>query len=313
MQIKDLSQPVTSKKLNESLSKTFGYKLKLEQFSDVQLEDARNKLRTDISQFELSESYDSILENESYQKTKALLDVINQEIFERSESVEEPVETRQVSEQAMYTAIRHRAQNMSVPESWINNAIKRMKLGESDREELSAELSLRYDLNEAQASWVLLEGEEQKAENILSTKDMVSKITNWIEDTAAMKADQLLELLDAIRREQGSDVSQQFSEVVSGALEGLYSALVSAREGLSNGLAIVSGEQAETMGGGTPGSAVASGLGEEPPQIPGEEGGLPPAPEGEELPQPAAEAGRMKRESVEYSRKLGLLLSSKKK
>ncbi len=217
MQIKDLSQPVTSKKLNESLSKTFGYKLKLEQFSDVQLEDARNKLRTDISQFELSESYDSILENESYQKTKALLDVINQEIFERSESVEEPVETRQVSEQAMYTAIRHRAQNMSVPESWINNAIKRMKLGESDREELSAELSLRYDLNEAQASWVLLEGEEQKAENILSTKDMVSKITNWIEDTAAMKADQLLELLDAIRREQGSDVSQQFSEVVGGA------------------------------------------------------------------------------------------------
>ena len=315
MQIKDLSHPVTSKRLNESLSKTFGYKLKLEQFTDVQLEDVRNKLRTDISQFELSESYDSILENDAYQKTKALLDVINQEIFERSETEEAPVEIKQVSEQAMYTAIRHRAQNMSVPESWINNAIKRMKLGESDREELSAELSLRYDLNEAQASWVLLEGEEQKAENILSSKDMVSKITNWIEDTAAMKADQLLELIDAIRREQGSDVSQQFSQTVGNALEGLYSALVSAREGLSQGLAIVSGEQAETMGGGTPGSAVTSGLGEEPPQIPGEEAGLPAEPvpgEGEELP-PESDAGRMKRESVEYSRKLGMMLSSKKK
>ena len=86
MQIKDLSQPVTSKTLNESVAKTFGYKLKLEQFSDVQLEDVRNKLRTELSQMEMNESYDSILESSKYQKTRALLDVINQAIFERNEA-----------------------------------------------------------------------------------------------------------------------------------------------------------------------------------------------------------------------------------
>lgn len=305
MQLKDLAQPVTSKKLNESLTKKFGYKLKLENFNDCQLEDVRNKLRTEISQMELSESYDSILENAKYQKTKALLDVINQEIFEREESAAavEVESVKQVSEHALYTAIRHRAENFAVPESWINNAIKRIQLGECDRDELSAELSLRYDLNEAQASWVLLEGEEQKAENILSTKDMVGKITNWIEDTSAMKSDQFLELVDSIRAEQGSAVAQEFSGVIQEALESLYQALVISREGLTKGLGIVSGEQIETMGVGAPtepGAAVPTDLG-----APGEE----------ELPPPPAAGGeeRMKRESVEYSRRLGMLLSGSKK
>ena len=312
MQLKELSQPVTSKKLNESLAKTFGYKLKLEQFNDVQLSDVQNKLRTEISQMELSESYDNILENAKYQKTKALLDVVNQALAERMEDAElaeNYMPTKQISQEAMISAIKHRASKMSVPESWIKNAIKRIQLGESDRQELAAELTLRYDLSESQASWMLLEGEEQKAENILSTKDMVSKITNWIEDTAAMKADQLLELLDSIRAEQGADVAGQFNEVVQQALDGLYTALVSSREGLSKGLAIVSGDQVETMGG-TPGSEVTAGMGGvETTEIPGEEGGMP----GEEGGMPPSDSDRMKRESVQYSRRLGMLLNSKKK
>jgi predicted XRE-type DNA-binding protein len=162
----------------------------------------------------------------------------------------------------------------------------------------------------------LLEGEEKKAENILTTKDMVSKITNWIEDTAAMKADQLLELLDSIRVEQGSDVAQQFNEVVKNALESLYNALVSSREGLSQGLGIVSGEQTQTMGAGAPAMPGA----EVPPvggampgaELPPEAGAELPPEAGAEVP-PASEAGRMKRESIEYSRKLGMMLSSKKK
>ena len=133
MQIQDLSQPVTSSKLNESLSKKFGYKLKLEQFSDIQLEDVRNKLRTELSQMELSESYDGILESPQYQKTRALLVVINQEILEREIAAADGIleTSKPVSDKALYAAIQHRAEKMSVPEGWIKNAIKRMKLGES--------------------------------------------------------------------------------------------------------------------------------------------------------------------------------------
>jgi chromosome segregation protein len=45
MQIRELSKPVTSKKLNERLAKKFGYKLNLAKFTEAQLEDVRNTRR----------------------------------------------------------------------------------------------------------------------------------------------------------------------------------------------------------------------------------------------------------------------------
>jgi len=312
MQLKELSKKINSKVLNESLAKNFGSRLNLESFNDGQLYDVRNKLRTEVSQMELSESYDSIIENTKYQKTKALLDVINEAILEREETnnTNIPLPETQVRPEAIHSAIRHRAENLSVPESWINHAIKRMQLGESDKAELSAELSIRYDLNEAQANWVLLENEEDKAENILSTKDMVSKVTNWIEDTAAMKSDQLIELIDSITKFQDSQVSAQFKEVVGQALEALYNSLVTCREGLSKGLSIVSGDNVETMGDTQPNPAG--------PPIPPIDDvtdtqnnitGLPNTDDNSTN----SEMGRLQRENIEYSRKLALMLSEQKK
>jgi hypothetical protein len=141
----------------------------------------------------------------------------------------------------------------------------------------------------------------------MATKDMVDRITGWLEDTAAMKAEQLLELCDSIRETQGSEVAQQYNDAVKPALEAIYTALETSRQGLSGALAIVSGGEAPTMG------SPAGGMGA--PELPapgGEE-----APLGSEVPEepmpPAAEIGREKRESVDYSRRLGMLLASKKK
>ena len=143
MQISEFSKPVTAKALNESLSKKFGFTINLEQFSDVQLEDARNKLRTKLSQLELSESYDSINESPEYQKTRMFLDTINQEIMERDEGKcsschhnpcscedeeeEESVKsksTKQVDEGYVNSTFRKRAQLNRVPSTWINEAIR---------------------------------------------------------------------------------------------------------------------------------------------------------------------------------------------
>ncbi len=326
MQIREFSQPVTSKKLNESLAMKFGYKVNLENFSDVQLEDARNKLRTRISQFEVNESYDSMVENHDYQKTRMFLDVINQEIMEREMTAGEKKEEKKIKakadksdmkksmkkqygenkgENVYFATIRKRAMSESVPEEWIDSAIERIELGESDRDELKAELAIRYDINESKASWMLLEGEEDKAEIIMATKDMVDRITGWLEDVAAMKAEQLLELQDSIREQLGSDVATQYVDSVKPALEAIYTALETSRQGLSQGLAVVSGEE----GPGTMGTeAPVGGMGpvEPAPEMGAEEPGALPAPA-------APEAGREKRESVEYSRRLGILLNSKKK
>lgn len=336
MQIREFSQPITSKALNEGLAKQFGYKINLEQFSDVQLEDARNKLRTKLSQIEMNESYDAVLENADYQKTRMFLDCINQAIAEREMTAAEKEEEKDIKaktdksgmkqsmkkqygkdkgESVYFATIRKRAMDESVPDSWIESAIQRISLGESDNTELKAELRLRYDLSESKASWLLCEGEESKAEIIMATKDMVDRITGWLEDVAAMKAEQLLELQDSIREQLGSDVAQSYVETVKPALEAIYTALETSRQGLSNGLAVVSGGEQATMGapaGGELGGPDLGGIAppvpgeEELPALPGEEGGLGDTP-------PAPEANRLKRESVEYSRKLSMMLNSKKK
>jgi hypothetical protein len=330
MQINDLNQPMTSLRLNESLSKNFGYKLKLENFSDAQLEDARNKLRTKVSQYEMNESYNTVVENTDYQKTRMFLDVVNQEIFERANCEEVDVETtpkkkKQKNEGYAQRTLRQRAQKLSVPESWINSAIRRITLGESNRRELTAELKVRYDLNESQASWILLENEETKAEVIMATRDIVDRITGWLEDIAAMRSEQFLELLDEIKQIAGSEVSQRYSDAVRPALENIYNALEQSRQGLTTGLAIISGDEPETLGAPTPGGPEKPNTSISPsaPPAPGgapmpAPGGAPmPAPGGAPMPEPEGEpvpdAGRLKRESVEYSRKLGMMLSSKKK
>lgn len=336
MQINEFNTPVTAKALNESLAKKFGYKINLEQFTDVQLEDARNKLRTRLSQYELGESYDTVLASPEYQKTRMFLDVVNQEILEREMTPAEKREEKAIKaktdksgmkadmqkrygkekgKSAYFATIRKRAMDESIPEGWIDSAIERMSLGESDIKELKAELKLRYDLSEAVASWTLCEGEEDKAEYILATKDMVGTVTKWLEDVAAMKAEQLLELMDSIRENQGSDVAAQYEQAVKPALEAIYTTLESQRANLSKGLAIVSGKEVGDVMGAPP----AGGMGDmgsmgdelggpdlgapaEEPELPGGEEGM-----------GAPEAERLKRESVDYSRRLGMLLTSKKK
>jgi hypothetical protein len=327
MQINDLSQRMTSLTLNESLAKNFGYKIQLENFTDVQLEDARNKLRTKISQFEMNESYNTVVENGEYQKTRMFLDVINQEIFEREENPEkciDDVDTKKKKKQKTdegyaQRTFRQRAEQLSVPDSWINNAIRRISLGESDRRELSAELKVRYDLNESQASWILLENEETRAEIIIQTRDIVQRITGWLEDIAAMRSEQFLELLDDIKHVAGSDVAQKYDSVVRPALDSIYSALETSRQGINQGLAIVAGDEPEMLGSPVAGETAQVGVST--PPSPGQEdlnvggpAGAPPSPDDAEMAGgPPSDAGRMKRESIEYSRKLGMMLSSKKK
>jgi|TARA_X000000950_G_scaffold93781_1_gene118051 hypothetical protein len=258
MNISEIRAPITSKAINESLAKKFGVKINVDKFTVEQLEDARNKIRTKMSQFETNESFDQVHSNDEYQKNKLFLDVLNQAISERDVVNDED----QVDE--------------------TPNPKKKIK-----------------------------EGEEDKAEIIMAAKDMVDKITGWMEDTAEMQAESMLELGDAVRDELGNAESEQYISSVKPTLEALYDQLEITRGVLSNGVAMLTGEQQSTMGTGE----------EEAPMEPMDaEADLEPTVDQEDdfaAAEPAAggeeEAGREKRESVNRSRKLGLLLSGKKK
>ena len=263
MIISEIAKPITAKMLNESLAKKFGQRIKLETFTLEQLQDARNKIRTTLSQVETNESFDAV-KSVNYQKSKMYLDVLNQAIKERAD-----------------------------------------------------EAPIQVEIEES----VVTEGAEDHAELVMAAKDMVDRVTGWMEDTAEMQTESMLELADAIRDELGQEQSDMFVNTVKPALEAMYAAMESTRISLTGGVGTITGE-------GGMGAMDAMGaeddMGMEPTvdsemdldaELPADDAEMDMSDEfgadeaatgGEE------EAGRAKRESVERSRKIGQILSKKK-
>jgi hypothetical protein len=164
---------------------------------------------------------------------------------------------------------------------------------------------------------VIKEGAEDAAELVMAAKDMVDRLTGWMEDTAEMQSESMLELADAIRDEMGAQQSEAFTNAVKPALEQLYTAMESTRVALTGGVGMLTGE------GGVPAADMGAELPAEEP-VPGGEDMEPTVDTEDEFATAAAaaggeeEAGRAKRESrnyarkkmIETSRRLGSILSS---
>jgi hypothetical protein len=257
MNIREISKPVTATSLNESLARRFGEKVSLDKFTLEQLQDARNKLRTKLSQVETTESFNEV-HNEPYQKNKLFLDVLNAAVTERTDA--------EVTNETEETIVR--------------------------------------------------EGAEDAAELVMAAKSMVDKVTSWMEDTAEMQTESMLELADAIRDEMGSEQSEAFVNSIKPALQALYTEMEGTRATLTSGVGMLTGEEepATTMGAEDEMADVDAEM--EPTDdmeatddaaaAEDEFAAAAPAAGGEE------EAGRAKRESVEHSRKIGQILSKKK-
>jgi hypothetical protein len=82
MKTTDFNQHTSSHKLNENLYKKFGVKVDFNKYSREQLEDARNKIRTEIHQVEARSNFNDLLTNETYQKNKQLVGLLNTRIKE---------------------------------------------------------------------------------------------------------------------------------------------------------------------------------------------------------------------------------------
>ncbi len=82
MKTSDFRKQLTSSQLRENMSKMFGMQVTLEKYSREQLEDMRNKLRTRMFQHEGQSGINDLLTNETYQKDKAMLALLNTRIKE---------------------------------------------------------------------------------------------------------------------------------------------------------------------------------------------------------------------------------------
>jgi hypothetical protein len=248
MQIREFSKPLTAAKLNESLAQRFGSKINIDEFTTEQLQDARNKLRTQVFNVETTESFDAV-QQQGHSKNKLFLDVLNAALSERDD--------------------------VSVA---IDEAIESLN-----------------------------EGEEDKAELVMAAKDMVDRVTGWMEDTAEMQTESMLELADAIRDEMGSEAAETFTNTIKPALEAMYGVMETTRVTLTQGVGMLTGEAEpmDTMGAEDP------GMDDMEPTVDGDEdetevplgdtdddfGAADAAAGGDEL------GGREKRESIERSKK----------
>jgi len=247
MQIREFSKPLTAAKLNESLAQRFGSKIDIDAFTTEQLQDARNKLRTQVFNVETTESFDAV-QQKGHSKNKLFLDVLNAALHERDD---------------VATA--------------IDEAIEQVN-----------------------------EGEEDKAELVMAAKDMVDRVTGWMEDTAEMQTESMLELADAIRDEMGSESAEAFTAAVKPALEAMYGVMETTRIALTGGVGMLTGEgePVDTMGAEEPGMeepgmepTVDGEMDAEVPAADDEFGAADAAAGGEEL------GGREKRESIDHSKK----------
>lgn len=91
----------------------------------------------------------------------------------------------------------------------------------------------------------LNEGEVSNAEVLLAAKDMVDSVQDAIEKVGKMQNEQLPQLLDSIRDQIGSEQADGFKNAVGETLATLMSNLQQAREGVDNGVRILSGEQVD--------------------------------------------------------------------
>jgi hypothetical protein len=94
------------------------------------------------------------------------------------------------------------------------------------------------------------EGVEEQSELILAAKDMMDKVTGFLEDLASMKTEGMLELADRIRDEMGAEKADAFLQKIQPAIEQAEATLSTTRQELDNGVRILTGEEvaADPMG-----------------------------------------------------------------
>ena len=151
MKTTDFNQHTSSHKLNENLYKKFGVKVDFNKYSREQLEDARNKIRTEIHQLEAKSNFNDLLTNETYQKNKQLVGLLNTRIKEMlGESI--AVMERKLSEAEKKTKGFDPLKHVKNPTAGEKKAAKDVKRGSyADRAAM---------LRSAEADGRLKEGEK---------------------------------------------------------------------------------------------------------------------------------------------------------
>ena len=179
-----------AEQVNESIHKAFGKKIDFSTFDAPKLEDARNKLRTQLSQARSTSGFNENLENDAYHQAQWMLDAINAELAEREEAAingleisENPETEESNSEEEMEKVTEGEIQQASaiVTAKTMVDRISRfieeissmenetlLQLGDSIRDEIGQAESKQFIESSAPAIQAALENLKQTRETLSS-------------------------------------------------------------------------------------------------------------------------------------------------
>jgi hypothetical protein len=216
----ELTKPITTESLLKEFESRFNQTMDLAQFTKEELEDYANHVRTKIHEITQNTHFGRELKDDRYQKNQMMLDIINRAISERK-LAEYGGNTNDPMTKVATTALSAKA---------------KLDKGQAlDQEEKKVVQKI-----------MTKEGVEEQSELILAAKDMMDKVTSFLEDLASMKTEGMLELADRIRDEMGADKADAFLQKIQPAIEQAEATLTTTRQELDNGVRILTGEEVES-------------------------------------------------------------------
>ena len=210
MQSIELTKPLTAESLLREFESRFNQTMDLSKFTKEDLEDYANKVRTKIHEITQNTHFGQELTDDSYQKSQMMLDVLNQRINEFE--------------------IKNDPDTMKMADKIKNTA----GMKDAEKKQIIGALVSKENVQE---------GVEEQSELILAAKDMMDKVTSFLEDLASMKTEGMLELADRIRDEMGAEKSDAFLQKIQPAIEQAEATLATTRQELDNGVRILTGEE----------------------------------------------------------------------
>ena len=214
MQSSELTKPITTESLLKEFESRFNQTMDLTKFTKEDLEDMANKVRTKIHEITQNTHFGQELTDNNYQKSQMMLDVVNQAIKEYGGNNENPI--------------------LSKASEPIKTKLSKGQALSPDERGAASKLMANKDVKE---------GVEEQSELILAAKDMMDKVTGFLEDLASMKTEGMLELADRIRDEMGAEKSDAFLQKIQPAIEQAEATLATTRQELDNGVRILTGEE----------------------------------------------------------------------
>ena len=217
MKAQELTKHITTENLLAQFESRFGQTLNLAGLDQAQLEDMANMVRTKIHTITDNQHFGQELNDDNYHKHQMMLDVLNQAVKE-AQGIQP---------------------NISPQQQMIAKKIQQAPgLKDTDKDQIIGAM--------VQKESGIKEGIENQSELILAAKDMMDKVTGYLEELASMKTEGMLELSDRIRDEMGAEKADAFTQKIKPALDSAEQTLTATRTELDQAVRILTGEETVT-------------------------------------------------------------------